>query len=70
MASANGESDPEVRLVDLESAVVFWRRYLLEAEPDRHRWVPNARRNLAKCERDAERLERERGRRVNGPSTR
>lgn len=67
MATANGERDAEVRLVDLESAAVFWRRYLFEAEPDRHRWVPNARRNLAKCERDAERLERDRAGQATAP---
>ncbi len=68
MAAAGRESDAEARLVDLESAAVFWNRYLFGAEADQHRWVPNARRNLAKCERDAKRLERAHGGRTSRPS--
>ena len=60
MAAAQRESDLAARRVDLERAVVYWNRYLVEAEVDRHRWVPHARRNLAKCERDAARMERAR----------
>jgi tetratricopeptide (TPR) repeat protein len=51
MAAAEHAADRAERTAELESAIALWDRYLLEAEPDQHRWVQNARLNRANCQR-------------------
>jgi len=58
MAAAQTQADPTARRVELLGAAAYWQRYLMEAEPAGHRWAANARRHLARCEREVERLDR------------
>jgi tetratricopeptide (TPR) repeat protein len=53
-ARASGAADEQERA--LGEAIGFWRRYLDEAEPARHRWVSNARAELGTLQRTLEAL--------------
>jgi tetratricopeptide (TPR) repeat protein len=56
MAGAKFAPDDKTRLGELERAAIEWQAYLLDAEPDNHRWVLNARLHLSAVERELRRV--------------
>jgi tetratricopeptide (TPR) repeat protein len=51
MAASRAAPGPAERAEELERSLGFWTRYLSEAEPDGHHWVPNAKLNRASVEK-------------------
>ena len=62
MAAAHYVETEKARQIELETAIVFWKRYLMFAAADRQPWVSNARLHLASCERQVAQHERRPGR--------
>jgi tetratricopeptide (TPR) repeat protein len=56
MAQARYATDVGERKRAWEEAIMHWQAYLERAEPDATPWVPNARRHLARSEREAREL--------------
>lgn len=56
MGQARAARTPVGKLVGYRHAAQEWALYLESAEPDKHRWVPNARLHLKACQRHAAEL--------------
>ena len=56
MSEADGEDVPPQAILDYQSAVQYFERYLSEAEPAQHTYAPNARRLARTCSERAREL--------------
>jgi tetratricopeptide (TPR) repeat protein len=58
MALARVAPDKPSRVAELERAALEWQNYLLDADPDQHRWVIHARLHLGSVEKELRQLTR------------
>ena len=58
MAAARYAKTVKAKQIELETAIVFWKRYLMLAVADQQQWAQNAQLHLASCERRVEQLDR------------